>query len=65
MASDLWSSARLIYRGMEPDDDELLLKLQTDPEIFLDVDSGVPSTLNTNSPHKTRQDPKLLIACSC
>lgn len=40
--ADLWSSARLIYRGVDDEDEEFLGRLSGDPVSFLNVAPHVP-----------------------
>lgn len=42
MATDLWSSARLIYRGVDTEDEDFLADLSADADAFLNVAPLLP-----------------------
>ncbi|KAF2172406.1 hypothetical protein M409DRAFT_17639 [Zasmidium cellare ATCC 36951] len=63
--ADLWSSARLIYRGVDDEDEEFLGRLSSDPIAFLNIAPHVPSPRGKKTAARLReqlQSPDFLVA---
>ena len=42
--ANLWRSERLVYRGIDPEDDDFLSELNADSEAFANMSPAIPGT---------------------